>query len=198
MYFYCKCTIFSLCMFQLPLFMRNKVSNFIWVSLLSSTYLVSVIINTCVYCLNASLPQGACYVCSITISSTRLPALQLRQTNLPFSLLPASRRISSTAPAPATQSGLAGSYTGDRGSLEDNAWIWWPVSSTSSRLVVYGQVWWHTVKFGGINEVFCGGSQWNFVWLMWLVLVAVAGGCWKIELKFGGKTKDYVARESQM
>ena len=41
--------------------------------------------------------------------------------------------------------GVAGSHTGDR-KLDDNAW-WWPVSST---LVVYGQVWWSTVKFGGI------------------------------------------------
>ena len=56
MYLYCKCTVSSLCMFLLPQFMRNKVSNFIWVSLLSSTYLVSFIINICVYCLNASLP----------------------------------------------------------------------------------------------------------------------------------------------
>ena len=45
---------------------------------------------------------------------------------------------------------------------KNNAWNWWPVSST---VVVYGQVWWHsslhseawhsrlviTVKFGGIK-----------------------------------------------
>ena len=47
---------------------------------------------------------------------------------------------------------LPGSHTGDR-KLDDNAWSWWPVSST---LVVYGQVLvaldsqdWSTVKFGG-------------------------------------------------
>ena len=49
---------------------------------------------------------------------------------------------------------LPGSHTGDR-KLDDNAWSWWPVSST---LVVYGQVLvaldsqdWSTVKFGHVK-----------------------------------------------
>ena len=55
-----------------------------------------------------------------------------------------------SAPLPVT----TGSHTGDR-KLDDNAWNWWPVSSTCSRLVVvYGQVWWSTtVKFGSVTSV---------------------------------------------
>ena len=56
---------------------------------------------------------------------------------------------------------FAGFDTGDNGSLEDNAWNWWPVSST---LMVYGQVLvaldsqvWSTVKFGHVKFVKFGG-----------------------------------------
>ena len=79
---------------------------------------------------------------------------------------------------------VAGSDTGEQGSLEDNAWNWWPVSSTvylRSSLVAsslhseawhsewcYGQVWWLqdwcTVKFGhcklgGVCTVKFGGGS---------------------------------------
>ena len=50
---------------------------------------------------------------------------------------------------------MAGSHTGDNGSLEDNAWNWWPVRST---LVVYGQV---LVAFGQSRLVY--GQVWSTV-----------------------------------
>ena len=146
-------------MFRLPTF-TNKVSTLCCVSL-SLTFLVLFDV------LPESLKPMRVKHSISTVSSYPLPQPSASVFGTPHTTQPSGTllqlvQLSSTCTwlqSCYTKVVFAGSHTGDR-KLDDNAWNWWPLSST---VVVYGQVLVALVSQFGLRSSFGGHVKFVFV-----------------------------------